>query len=167
MRVERPGTTAYLKLAWHAPAVADPDFLPMLVLDAALTGAKGVNLWASFRNPPQRSARLYRALVETGLASSVFGALLPTEHPFLYTRVAARSARARPLAAVEAARSGSIERVRTEGITAEELSARGTSSAPGWCSSPTVSPTSPTRSGTSTPSRASTSIREWAVASLR
>ena len=46
--VERPGTTAYLKAAWHAPAVTDPDFFPMLVLDAALTGAKGVNLWASF-----------------------------------------------------------------------------------------------------------------------
>ena len=78
-RVERPGTTAYLKMAWQAPAASNPDFVPMLVLDAALSGAKGVNLWASFRNPPQRSTRLYRALVETGLASSVFGALLPTE----------------------------------------------------------------------------------------
>ena len=41
------------------------DFFPLLVLDAVLTGAKGVNLWASFRTPPpQRSARLYQALVE-------------------------------------------------------------------------------------------------------
>ena len=56
------------------------------MLDAVLTGAKGVNLWSSFRvPPPQRSARLYRALVERGLASSVSGALLPTEQPFLYT----------------------------------------------------------------------------------
>ena len=40
------------------------------MLDAVLTGAKGVNLWASFRTPPpQRSARLYQALVNTGLAS--------------------------------------------------------------------------------------------------
>ena len=39
-----------------------------------LTGAKGLNLWSSFRvPPPQRSARLYRALVERGLASSVSG----------------------------------------------------------------------------------------------
>ena len=81
--IEKAGTTAYLKLAYHAPEAKHPDFFPMLVLDAVLTGAKGVNLWSSFRNPPQRSARLYRALVETGLASSVFGALLPTEHPFL------------------------------------------------------------------------------------
>ena len=48
------------------------DFFPMLVLDAALTGAKGVNIWSSFRGaPPQRRARLYTALVERGLASVV------------------------------------------------------------------------------------------------
>ena len=74
-----------MKLAYHAPEAKHPDFFPMLVLDAVLSGAKGVNLWSSFRNPPQRSARLYRALVDRRLASSVFGALLPTEHPFLYS----------------------------------------------------------------------------------
>jgi zinc protease len=35
--------------------------------------------------PPQRSARLYVALVERGLASSVSGSLAATEDPFLYT----------------------------------------------------------------------------------
>ena len=54
------------------PRPPHPDFFPMLVLDAALTGAKGVNLWASFPGlVPQRKARLYTALVEGGLASSV------------------------------------------------------------------------------------------------
>ena len=85
VEVSREGTTAYLKLAYHAPAVGDSDFFPMLVLDAILTGAKGINLWSSFRTPPpQRSARLYRALVERRLASSIGAGLLPTEHPFLY-----------------------------------------------------------------------------------
>ena len=83
--VERPGTTAYLKLAWHAPAATDPDFFPMLVLDAVLTGAKGMNLWSSFRGaPPQRKARLYTRLVDQSLASTVSGALVPTAQPFLY-----------------------------------------------------------------------------------
>src|SRR5436190_146427 len=55
VRIERAGTTAYLKYAWHAPAATDPDFFPMLVLDAALTGAKGLNIWNSFRGAlPQR-----------------------------------------------------------------------------------------------------------------
>ena len=68
---------------------ATTDFFPMLVLDAALTGAKGVNIWSSFRGaPPQRRARLYTALVEQGLASAVGGSLLPTREPFLYSIVA-------------------------------------------------------------------------------
>jgi zinc protease len=120
VRVERPGTTAYLKLAWHAPAVTDLDFHPMLVLDAALTGAKGVNLWASFRNPPQRSTRLYRALVDTGLAASVFGALLPTEHPFLYA-VSCTVSEGTAATAVESAAQAAIANVRKQGISAEEL----------------------------------------------
>ena len=56
--VSKEGTTAYLKIGHHAPAAADPDFFALLVLDAVLTGAKGLNLWSSFRvPPPQRSAR--------------------------------------------------------------------------------------------------------------
>jgi zinc protease len=84
--IEREGTTAYLKFAYHAPRATDADFFPLLVLDGVLTGAKGVNLWSSFRvAPPQRKSRLYTALVERGLASQVNGALLPTADPFLYT----------------------------------------------------------------------------------
>ena len=86
VHVEREGTTAYLKLGYHAPAATDPDFFPMLVLDAILAGAKGLNLWSSFRvAPPQRKSRLYTALFERGLASQVNGALLATADPFLYT----------------------------------------------------------------------------------
>ncbi len=120
VRVERDGTTAYLKLAWHAPAVTDRDFFPLLVLDAVLTGPKGVNLWTSFRNPPQRSARLYRALVDRRLASSVFGALLPTEDPFLYT-ISATATDGTPLDAIEETALAEIEAVRRDGITPLEL----------------------------------------------
>src|SRR5687768_10388983 len=74
LTIRREGTTAYLKVAYHAPAAADAAFFPALVLDAVLTGAKGVNLWSSFRGqPPQRRARLYRALVDRRLASSIAG----------------------------------------------------------------------------------------------
>jgi zinc protease len=86
VRVEREGTTPYLKFGYHAPAATNADFFPMVVLDAILTGAKGVNLWSSFRvAPPQRKSRLYTALFERGLASQVNGALLATADPFLYT----------------------------------------------------------------------------------
>ncbi|MBI1874504.1 MAG: insulinase family protein [Acidobacteria bacterium] len=119
--IERGGTTAYLKLAYHAPAAADTDFAPMLLLDAILTGAKGVNLWASFRSlPPQRSARLYRALVERRLASSVSGALMPTREPFLYT-VSVTVSEGTPMEAVEQAALDVLARVIEAGITPEEL----------------------------------------------
>ncbi len=119
--LEREGTTAYLKFAWHAPAAEDPDFFPMLVLDAALTGAKGVNIWSSFRGaPPQRRARLYTSLVERGLASVVCGSLLPTKEPFLYN-VSLTAIEGVPLASLEDAATQEIERVRAEGLTDGEV----------------------------------------------
>ncbi len=119
--LEREGTTAYLKLAWHAPAVDDPDFMPMLVLDAILTGAKGVNVWSSFRTPPpQRRSRLYRALVDAGRASAVGGSLIPTRHPFLYT-ISITVTDGLPIADVECDALEAIERLRIDGVTAEEL----------------------------------------------
>jgi zinc protease len=118
----KEGTTAYIKTAYHAPAVASSDFVSLLVLDAALTGAKGLNLWSSFRvPPPQRSVRLYRALVETGLAAQVNGAQLPTEQPFLYT-ISVTATEGTSLSTVESALLEELELVRTHGITEAELS---------------------------------------------
>jgi zinc protease len=119
--IEREGTTAYLRFAWHAPAVTEPDFFPMLVLDAALTGAKGLNLWSSFRGTaPQRKARLYTALVERGLASAVTGALLATADPFLYG-IALTATEGVALGTLEEAAVAALDRVRREGLSEEEV----------------------------------------------
>ena len=119
--IRKEGTAAYLKAAFHAPGISDPRFFPVLLLDAVLTGAKGINLWSSFRvPPPQRSARLYRALVERGVASSVSGALLPTEQPFLYS-VSATATNGASLASVESALLDALEQVRAAGVTPAEL----------------------------------------------
>ena len=121
LTIRREGTTAYLKVGYHAPSLTDPAFFPLLALDAILTGAKGLNLWSSYRvPPPQRSARLYRALVERGLASSVSGSLLPTEQPFLYT-VSVTATTGTGLADLEQALLDELDRVRREGITGAEL----------------------------------------------
>jgi zinc protease len=119
--IRREGTAAYLKVAYHAPAIRDSMFAPTLLLDAALTGAKGVNLWSSFRMPPpQRRARLYRVLVESGVASAVQGALLPTEQPFLYS-VSATATTGTSLGSVETALLEELDRVSHDGITQLEL----------------------------------------------
>ena len=119
--IAREGTAAYLKIAYHAPAADAQDLSSVLVLDAVLTGAKGLNLWSSFRDtPPQRKARLYRTLVEGRLASSVSGAFVATEHPFLYA-VSATATEGVGLAEVEHATLAELERVRSDGISEAEL----------------------------------------------
>ena len=119
--VAREGTTAYLQLAYHAPALDDPAFFPMVVLDAVLTGAKGLNLWASFRtSPPQRSSRLYRGLVEQGLASSVEGSMLPTRDPFLYS-VSVTATEGVTLEALEARALEEMEAIRCRGVSRTEV----------------------------------------------
>src|SRR4030095_8884948 len=82
---------------------------------------KGITLWSTLRGPPpQRSARLYRALVERGLASSVSGALMPTEQPFLYT-LSATASDGTPLATVESALVAELDRLDRDPITPAEL----------------------------------------------
>jgi zinc protease len=121
VKVTKEGTTAYLKLGVHAPAAREDEFFAMLLLDAVLTGAKGVNLWSSFRTPPpQRSARLYHTLVDKGLASSVVGGLVPTEEPFLYT-ISLTATEGTPLGVLEEALMAEVDRVRTGGVTPHEL----------------------------------------------
>jgi predicted Zn-dependent peptidase len=79
-----------------------------------------VNLWASFPGlAPQRKARLYTALVERGLASSISGALLPTADPFLYS-LALTANEGVSLTALEAALTEAVERLRTNGVTEAE-----------------------------------------------
>jgi zinc protease len=119
--IRKPGTTGYLKAAYHAPGVMDPGFYALLVLDAVLSGAYGMNLWSSFRIPaPQRSARLYRRLVRQGLASSVNGSLLPTELPFVYI-ISITATDGTPLGDVEAALLAELDAVVAQGVTPAEL----------------------------------------------
>jgi zinc protease len=119
--IRREGTAAYLKVAYHAPGTSDPAFFPALLLDAILTGAKGVNLWSSFRGaPPQRRARLYRALVERGIASAISGAILPTAEPYLYA-ISATATEGISLASVESVLLEELDRVIADGVTSGEL----------------------------------------------
>ncbi len=121
LTIRKEGTTAYLKAGFHAPAAGAPEFFPALILDAILTGAKGINLWSSFRvPPPQRRSRLYRALVGSGLASMVSGSMLPTEEPFLYV-LSATATSGTSLSTVEARLLQELELVRTAGVTPAEV----------------------------------------------
>jgi len=121
VHLRKPGTTAYWRAVFHAPAFSHPDFFPLLAVDAILTGASGLNIWSGGGVPtPQRSARLYRGLVNTGLASSVGGFLAPTAEPFLYS-IAATVAHGQSLGAVEQAALEACARLGTDGPSAQEI----------------------------------------------
>jgi zinc protease len=121
VHLRRPGTTAYWRAVFHAPRFADPDFFPLLAADAVLTGASGLNIWSGGKVPtPQRSARLYAALVNRGLASSVGGFLAPTAEPFLYS-INATVTEGRSLGEVEAAVLDECDRLVAAGPTPAEV----------------------------------------------
>lgn len=82
LTMRRPAPTRYLQVAYHAPAASDPDAVPMLVLDAILSGAKSMGMMGG-RAPMGRSSRLYRALVDAGLATSARSSVGLTRDPFL------------------------------------------------------------------------------------
>lgn len=112
------GSTAYLMLAYRAPSVADPDFFSLSVLGAALVGGGTGPLGDGGTN---RSSRLYKALVETELASGVSGGLRSTIDPFLYEiRATVRSGGS--LQELEAAVDAELERLLTsKPVTLAEL----------------------------------------------
>ena len=119
--LRKEGSAAHWRAAFHAPAFSDSDFFPLLAADAVLSGAAGLNIWSMGHVPrPQRSARLYRALVDGGLASRVGGVLVPTEHPYLYG-ITASVADGQTLASVEDAVLAVVDHLVREGISAEEL----------------------------------------------
>ncbi len=118
VNLEGPGSTAYVQIAYRAPAAREPDFYPMVILSTLLTGASGMSLTSPA--PPNRSSRLYRALVETGLAAAVSGSVSPMLDPHLYSILATVRA-GRSLDEVEAALDDQVAQILQGPISAEEL----------------------------------------------
>jgi len=116
--VEGPDSTAYLQVAYHGPAAQDPDFFPMVILSSILTGAAGMSLLGA--GPPNRTSRLYKALVENGLAAGVSGSVSPMVDPYLYD-ISATVRAGRTLDEVEVALDREMERILAEPISEAEL----------------------------------------------
>jgi zinc protease len=116
--VRREGLVPYLKLAFRAPAVREPDFFALTVLNAILTGASAM----TFRGGglTNKSCRLYQALVAEGLAVSISGSLLPTVDPSPYT-LSAVVRPGRTPAEVEEALDAEIARVTKDAVTQGEV----------------------------------------------
>ncbi len=118
IRMDGPGAATYLVLGHHAPEANHPDFFAMVVLDAILGGAKGMPPFGN--SGLGRSARLYRALVNTGLAVSVSSSISATIDPYLMTMWATVHPDSTP-EAVEAALVTEMEHMQHELVSDSEL----------------------------------------------
>lgn len=118
VHVKGPGATAYLQMAFHVPDARHPDIFPLIVLDTILGGAQSMTLFGG--SPPSKSSRLYKALVETELATSVYSNLSLTIDPFLFY-FGATVRTGRTLAEVEAALWAELQRAVQQPVTPEEV----------------------------------------------
>lgn len=119
-RVTVTGTdsTPHLIVAYKAPAVGHPDYLPLSLLNAAFTGGSSLGMFGG--GGSNKSSRLYRALVSTELAVSAHGGLTPSVDPFLYMiNVTPRNGR--DLNEIEAALENEINRLAASPINQAEL----------------------------------------------
>ncbi|MAT95956.1 MAG: peptidase M16 [Anaerolineaceae bacterium] len=116
--VQGPGDTAYLTAAYRAPAASHPDYLPLVLLNAAFAGGSSLGMFGG--GGSNKSSRLYKALVNTELAASAYGSLTPTIDPYLYSINAVVQA-GRTLAEVEAALDEELARLESAPITEQEL----------------------------------------------
>jgi zinc protease len=117
--VHRPGPTHYVMLAYHAPEASHADSAAMVVLSSVLGGASSPIAWGGARGLG-RSSRLYRALIDGELATSVSASYELTLDPYLFAFDATLRNGVEP-ARAEAAILKEIERIQNEGVPEDEL----------------------------------------------
>jgi zinc protease len=117
--VRRPGPTHYVMLAYHAPPARHADATAMVVLSSVLGGASSPIAWGGARGLG-RSSRLYRALVDGALASSVSASFELTVDPYLFAVDATLREGVEP-ARAEATILGEIDHIQREGVPPGEL----------------------------------------------
>ena len=130
--VKGEGTTDYLLMAFHGPPAAyrdsaayakkrvrkaspsrvpaHEDFFPLVALDSVLCGGGTSN----------RSSRLSKALVDSGLATDISAGVTPTIDPDLYSFFATAQA-GKDINDVERALWDEIEKVKADSVTQAEL----------------------------------------------
>jgi zinc protease len=115
---EGEGRVAYLQIVHHVPEATASDFFPLQVMDAALTGPARMSFSGS--GGTNRSSRLYKALIETELASAVGGSILVTQDPYVYD-LSATVRTGHTLHEVEDVLLAELDKLVSQSITKAEL----------------------------------------------
>ena len=117
-----PGTTPLIQIGWHCPALFDATTPATMVLDTLLGGetrlfSAGAGWWRTAEHP---SARLYRAVVDRGLAVRATSEFRPKFYPSLFM-VQALAADGVSLDRLEREIYRTLDRVARSGPTRSEL----------------------------------------------
>ncbi|MEH2133308.1 MAG: pitrilysin family protein [Nostoc sp.] len=104
--LKQPGSAAILQAVYPLPDIKHPDVPAIDLMDAILTGG--------------RSSRLYQALVESGLASSVSGGAAELIEPGWY-QIDATAAPGKELSKIAQVLQESLTKLQQEPVTLEEL----------------------------------------------
>ncbi|MCW5316591.1 insulinase family protein [Nostoc sp. KVJ3] len=104
--LKQPGSAALLQAVYPLPDIKHPDVPAIDVMDAILTGG--------------RSSRLYQALVESGLASSVSGGAAELIEPGWYD-ISATAAPGQELGKIAQVLQESLGKLQQQPVTTEEL----------------------------------------------
>jgi zinc protease len=116
--IRRPGPAQYLQIGYLSPDCKSEDFPPMIVLDSILSGAKSLSFGREVQT--NRSARIYPALVETGLASSAGSSYFSSKDPYLFELYATVN-EGHTIEEVQAALLREVEKIQQDGVSAHEL----------------------------------------------
>ncbi|BCL38024.1 M16 family metallopeptidase [Nostoc sp. MS1] len=104
--LKEPGSVSFLQAVYPLPDVKHPDVPAIDVMDAILTGG--------------RSSRLYQALVESGLASSVSGSAGELVEPGWY-EINATAAQGQELTKINQVLQASLLEIQQKPVSPEEL----------------------------------------------
>ncbi|BAZ48981.1 peptidase M16 domain-containing protein [Nostoc sp. NIES-4103] len=104
--LKQPGSAALLQAVYPLPDIKHPDVPAIDVMDAILTGG--------------RSSRLYQALVESGLASSVSGGAAELIEPGWYD-ISATAAPGQEVGKIAQVLQESLVKLQQQPVTLEEL----------------------------------------------
>jgi zinc protease len=115
--IRRPGPAEYVQIGFHTPDCRHPDFAALVLLDAVLSGAKSMGFGGTSTH---RSARIYRALVETQLAAYAGTSFRSMRDPYLF-ELEAMVQEGHTAAEVEAALLRELEKIQQDGVADAEI----------------------------------------------
>ncbi|HSR19319.1 MAG TPA: pitrilysin family protein [Anaerolineales bacterium] len=119
VKVEGPGETTYLQVAFRHPAASHSDFFALSVMDSLLAGPSNLNMFGG-GGISNKTSRLYRALVDKQLAVGFSGGSNLTIDPHLYTISATLHPRRGPAEVLQAL-DRELLRLQTQPVPRSEI----------------------------------------------